>query len=117
MPPIQSKPRVLQLNLAQPWFDQIANGKKRTEYREAKPYWAQRLEGRTYDLIEFRNGYAPDAPACWWSSGASPGKAKAPAHNTLSASAKSSSPQPAPARPWPVPWPNAPKSKIVNRKS
>jgi hypothetical protein len=61
MPVTSSKPRVLQLNLAQLWFDQIASGEKRTEYREAKPYWPQRLEGRQYDLIEFRNGYATDA--------------------------------------------------------
>lgn len=25
-------------------------------------YWRKRLEGQTYDLIRFRNGYASDAP-------------------------------------------------------
>ena len=37
--------------------------KKRMEYRKAKPYWQKRLEGREYDLVKFRNGYMPNAPA------------------------------------------------------
>ena len=36
--------------------------KKQIEYREQKPYWRKRLEGRKYDVIIFRNGYAPNAP-------------------------------------------------------
>ncbi len=55
-------PRVLSLNLHRQWFDEIAVGKKKFEYREAKPFWKKRLEGRTYDEIHFRNGYATDAP-------------------------------------------------------
>lgn len=32
------------------------------EYRERTAYWKTRLEGRKYDVIEFRNGYATKAP-------------------------------------------------------
>ena len=35
---------------------------KTTEYREVTPYWSKRLEGRHYDVIQFRNGYAKIAP-------------------------------------------------------
>lgn len=40
----------------------IASGKKMEEYRELKPYWHKRLQGRSYDAIKFRNGYRKDAP-------------------------------------------------------
>jgi hypothetical protein len=55
-------PSILRLNLHREFFAAIAAGKKKEEYREYKPYWQTRLEGRHYDLIEFRNGYATDAP-------------------------------------------------------
>jgi hypothetical protein len=45
---------VLHLNLHREFFTAIAAGTKRTEYR--------RLEGREYDVIQFRNGYATLAP-------------------------------------------------------
>jgi hypothetical protein len=32
------------------------------EYRKQTRYWKKRLEGRKYDLIRFRNGYASKAP-------------------------------------------------------
>lgn len=54
--------RVLHLNLHREFFDKIASGRKKTEYRERTEYWATRLEGREYDTIVFRNGYAADAP-------------------------------------------------------
>lgn len=54
--------RILQLNLKQQFFDEIALGRKTEEYREQKDYWATRLEGRDYDTIIFRNGYGPDVP-------------------------------------------------------
>ena len=53
---------VLHLTLYRKWFADIISGKKRVEYRQQKPYWRKRLEGRKYDVIKFRNGYAPDAP-------------------------------------------------------
>ena len=37
-------------------------GKKKEEFRQCKPYWKKRLEGRKYDAIFFRNGYASSAP-------------------------------------------------------
>ena len=52
----------LHLNLRREFFGAIAAGTKRIEYRDRKPYWKTRLEGRQYDLIKFRNGYTPNAP-------------------------------------------------------
>ena len=54
--------KVLHLNLYRKYFDQILKGEKTTEYREGTPYWSKRLEGRHYDVIQFRNGYAKIAP-------------------------------------------------------
>lgn len=53
---------ILHLNLRRPFFDLIATGLKKTEYRECTPYWKRRLEGRDFDIICFRNGYATKAP-------------------------------------------------------
>lgn len=53
---------ILHLNLHREYFVQIAAGTKRIEYREQTPYWNRRLEGREYDVIQFRNGYATKAP-------------------------------------------------------
>ena len=52
----------LTLTLHRQWFADIAAGTKRTEYRERKPYWKIRLEGRHYDTIRLRIGYAKNAP-------------------------------------------------------
>lgn len=57
-----SKPTTLHLNLHREFFAQIAAGTKRIEYRRQTVYWRRRLEGRHYDLIQFRNGYATKAP-------------------------------------------------------
>ncbi len=54
--------KVLHLNLYRKYFDQILEGEKTTEYREVTPYRSKRLEGRYYDVIQFRNGYRKDAP-------------------------------------------------------
>lgn len=54
--------KVLLLTLRREFFDQIVTGKKREEYRELKPYWKTRIEGRTYDEIHFRNGYTSKVP-------------------------------------------------------
>lgn len=53
---------ILPLTLKRQFFDEIAAGEKTVEYREQKPYWKTRLEGKTFDLIRFRNGYHRDAP-------------------------------------------------------
>jgi len=52
----------LHLHLTRETFDQIATGQKIVEYRKQSPHWQSRLEGKTYDVIKFRNGYAKDAP-------------------------------------------------------
>ena len=56
------KRQFLNLTLHKVWFDKIAGGEKTEEYREQKPHWQKRLEGKHYDEIHFRNGYAKDAP-------------------------------------------------------
>src|SRR5215211_7630842 len=53
---------ILHLNLHRRFFADIAAGTKRVEYRKRTPYWRKRLEGRKYDVIKFRNGYATNAP-------------------------------------------------------
>lgn len=55
-------PATLHLDLHREFFAQIAAGTKRIEYRSRTPYWRRRLEGRRYDVIQFRNGYATRAP-------------------------------------------------------
>ncbi|NBT48186.1 MAG: ASCH domain-containing protein [Actinobacteria bacterium] len=54
--------RILHLNLHREYFDLIERGLKKTEYRRCTRYWKKRLEGRKYDVIRFRNGYATKAP-------------------------------------------------------
>jgi hypothetical protein len=44
------------------YFDEIASGEKKIEYRDVKPFWQSRLydangKKRIYDNIEFINGY------------------------------------------------------------
>lgn len=56
------KRQFLNLTLHKVWFDKIASGEKSEEYREQKAHWQKRLEGKHYDEIHFRNGYAKDAP-------------------------------------------------------
>jgi len=57
-----NEPAILHLNLHREWFAVVAERKKRIEYRKQTPYWQRRLEGRKYDFIQFRNGYATKAP-------------------------------------------------------
>lgn len=54
--------QVLHMTLSREPFALIARGIKKEEYRELKPYWASRLEGKTYTHIKFVNGYNPDSP-------------------------------------------------------
>ena len=44
------------------YFDAIVDGTKTIEYRKKTDYWKKRIEGREYDYIQFRNGYAKIAP-------------------------------------------------------
>ena len=52
--------RILQLTLKKEWYQKIACGEKKEEYREIKPYWAKRFVGSwTYEGE--RKGLFPDA--------------------------------------------------------
>jgi hypothetical protein len=53
--------KVLHLTLKKKWFDMIASGEKKEEYREMKPYWRKRLV-KDYDIIRFKNGYGKNVP-------------------------------------------------------
>lgn len=58
---------ILHLGLKRPWFNRIASGEKREEYRAATPYWAVRLSNwdsttAEHHVVEFRLGYAAGAP-------------------------------------------------------
>ena len=56
--------KVLHLTLNKKWFDLIASGEKREEYRAIKDYWSKRLAqlGVDYDAVQFRNGYRTGSP-------------------------------------------------------
>ncbi len=54
--------RVLRLTLKRKWFDMIASGVKREEYRTPGKWILSRLEGKDYDVIEFKNGFGPNVP-------------------------------------------------------
>ena len=63
--------KTLHLTLKKKWFDMISSGEKTEEYREIKPYWISRLGNvealgetfiRSFDVVEFRNGYQKNAP-------------------------------------------------------
>lgn len=47
----------LDLVLTHHWFDKIASGEKRHEYREIKPYWTKRLSAKRFSRVRFRRGY------------------------------------------------------------
>jgi hypothetical protein len=68
---------ILHLTLKKKWFDMIASGEKKAEYRERKEYWHRRFTNhwckaikakgtatnqRHFDIVRFRNGYAKNAP-------------------------------------------------------
>lgn len=56
--------KVLYLTLKKRWFDMIASGEKKEEYREIKPYWEKKLEGHyvefdealEFDVVRFARG-------------------------------------------------------------
>lgn len=54
--------RVLRLTLKRKWFDMIASGRKREEYRAPGKWILSRLEGKDYDAVEFKNGYGQNVP-------------------------------------------------------
>lgn len=50
---------ILYLPLKAEYFDQIKAGTKLEEYRAANPFWAKRLEGKTFGKIILTKGYPP----------------------------------------------------------
>lgn len=54
--------RILHLTVKKQWFDMIAKGIKKEEYREIKDYWVKRLTNKKFDKVLFKNGYNKDAP-------------------------------------------------------
>ena len=61
------KKKILYLTIKKRWFDLIASGKKKTEYRTITDYWTRRLldtpfDARVYDEVHFRNGYSKGSP-------------------------------------------------------
>lgn len=54
---------VLNLTIKKHWFDMIKSGKKKEEYRDIKQYWIDRLDGKKYDYVVFKNGYSDTAPS------------------------------------------------------
>lgn len=73
--------KILHLTLKKKWFDMIASGEKKEEYRDEKEYWQQRLMNfdicsrnsfssfkkpvgfKHFDVVEFKNGYSKNAPS------------------------------------------------------
>lgn len=61
---------VLHLPLKKKWFDMIAAGQKKEEYRDRKPFWDKRLEPFIFHLIKigtpfhihFSHGYRKKRP-------------------------------------------------------
>jgi hypothetical protein len=45
--------KVLHLTLKRKWFDMIASGEKKEEYREITPYWIKRLRTKMGDFMYF----------------------------------------------------------------
>lgn len=53
--------KVLPIPLKKKWFDMIASGEKREEYREIKHHWICRFE-KPITHIKFTNGYGKKVP-------------------------------------------------------
>lgn len=54
--------RVLRLTLKRQWFDMISSGEKTEEYRTPGKWIFSRLIGKSYDVVEFSNGYGNHVP-------------------------------------------------------
>ena len=63
MPRLVVPLRVLRLTLKKKWFDMIASGEKKSEYRLPSQWILSRLpSGKRYDVVEFANGYGKHVP-------------------------------------------------------
>ena len=53
---------ILHLTLDKHWFEVIASGVKKEEYRVIKQHWNRILNKKKYDVIKFVNGYGHHRP-------------------------------------------------------
>lgn len=53
---------VLRLPVNEYWYNLIKTGKLTYDYREMKPYWDKRLDGKTYDVVEFYHRFKSEIP-------------------------------------------------------
>ena len=53
---------ILRLPVNEYWYNLIKDGELTHDYREVKPYWEKRLEGNTYDVVEFYHRFKKDIP-------------------------------------------------------
>ncbi len=49
----------LHLSVKATYFHLIQSGEKKFEYRSRNPFWAKKLEGKTYNKIVISLGYPP----------------------------------------------------------
>lgn len=67
--------KILHLSVSKQWFDMIASGEKKEEYRKIKKYWKKRLfnivsdngavcrySSKPFTHVSFTNGYGDDKP-------------------------------------------------------
>lgn len=54
---------ILKLVLKKKWYDMIASGEKKEEYREITNYWIKRISGKGYKFVTFYLGYAKNRPS------------------------------------------------------
>lgn len=52
--------RVLKLPVNTGWYELIKSGELTHDYREIKPFWTKRLEGKEYDIVEFYHRFKKD---------------------------------------------------------
>ncbi|WP_411825377.1 ASCH domain-containing protein [Luteolibacter sp. AS25] len=53
---------MLRLTLKRQWFNMIAAGIKKEEYRVPGKWINSRIYGKEYDVVEFKNGYGATVP-------------------------------------------------------
>ena len=54
--------RILRLPVNEYWYRLILSCKLKHDYREIKPYWTNRLEGKEYDVVEFYHRFKKNIP-------------------------------------------------------
>jgi len=58
----QMRATKLYLNLKRKHYNDILSGKKKEEYRLVKKHWTNRIVGRQYTHIIFKNGHQKNSP-------------------------------------------------------